>query len=381
MDTQQPVAPEMDAETLRFQRFLYAAHISTPKLFVTKSIVAVNVAIYLWMVLTGHALFGSETMHPFLEAGANFAPHSLTGEWWRLLTAMFLHGPLFHVGLNMWVLWSEGAMVERLIGRSGYAVLYLGSGLLGSLASAYFNPSAPSIGASGAIFGVIGALFALLYVHRHQFPRAMRLKMVKSSGLFILLNIVFFFSVPQIDLAAHVGGGLAGAAGGFFLAHPLTRQGIKRRRPQTLRLLTLSTALISIAFLAYPMERIDVPLGVQTLRPVLVKMDGIQKAYQTSWDTTPGDHSAEATRDRTQRDAALRLELQDLLGEVRALRPRSKTGRGIQAAMSRYLALYSAFSAHLSQHDWRVSQSDPEFQAITQELLVAKKELEEALPQ
>ena len=93
-----------------------------------------------------------------LEWGANFGPKTMDGQWWRLFTSMFLHFGIIHIGFNMWVLWNVGRLVERLVGNFGFALLYVVSGLLGSVASLAWNPTTISAGASGAVFGVVGAL-------------------------------------------------------------------------------------------------------------------------------------------------------------------------------------------------------------------------------
>ncbi len=119
----------------------------TPHTLVTPTIVAVNAVIFVLMAIDSGAIFTfrGETL---LKWGANFGPWTLDGEWWRLLTCTFVHGGLIHIGLNMWVLWDIGQFVERLAGNVGFLLLYVLSGLFGSLASVYWNPEVLSVGAS-----------------------------------------------------------------------------------------------------------------------------------------------------------------------------------------------------------------------------------------
>ncbi len=124
-----------------------------------------NVMVFIAMVLaSGPSLdFPGQVMVHF---GANFGPFTLSGQWWRLLTYMFLHGGVFHIAINMWCLWDLGAVCESLYGRWTFAAIYLITGVAGGLASVGWNPGVLSVGASGAIFGLAGALIASFYLGR-----------------------------------------------------------------------------------------------------------------------------------------------------------------------------------------------------------------------
>ena len=115
-----------------------------------------NVAVYLAMAI------GSGTVVNFpgqaLFFGANYGPYTLTGQWWRLLTYMFMHGGILHIAFNMWCLWDLGALCESLYGRVTYGAIYIITGAGAGLASVAWNPGVLSVGASGAIFGLAGAL-------------------------------------------------------------------------------------------------------------------------------------------------------------------------------------------------------------------------------
>ena len=139
------------------------------------------------------------------------------GEYYRLLTSMFLHFGVVHLALNMWVLWLVGPSLERVLGRLRFAVLYLLSGLGGSALSYALGPvSEIAAGASGAVFG----LFAAFWVVQHR-----RGGDTSSIGVTILLNLGFSFAVPNIDWRGHVGGLIAGALVTVALVHaPSGRQ-------------------------------------------------------------------------------------------------------------------------------------------------------------
>ena len=123
-------------EQYRFDQFRYGLHQATPRAFVAKIVVVMNVIVYLAMVATGYDPINSDTpqsMVMLFDWGANYGPFTVDGEWWRLLTCAFLHGPIYHIGINMWVLWTEGPLVERMLGNAGFAVLYIVSALAGSV--------------------------------------------------------------------------------------------------------------------------------------------------------------------------------------------------------------------------------------------------------
>ena len=127
----------------------------------TAVLVAISVLIFIAMVAKG-ASVTQPTSDQLLRWGANFGPLTLTGQWWRLLTAMFVHIGLVHLALNMWCLWQLGLLAEYLYGPKTFLALYVMSGLAASIVSLARNPLVVTAGASGAIFGLAGALIATL---------------------------------------------------------------------------------------------------------------------------------------------------------------------------------------------------------------------------
>jgi rhomboid protease GluP len=123
----------------------------------------------------------------------------------------------------MWILWDVGHLVERLVGNVGFLVLYVISGLFGSIASVYWNPGVNSAGASGAVFGVFGALMGFMLLRGDSVPKSI-LGRVRSSGLtFLMINLAIGFTIRWIDNAAHIGGLAAGFVCGVLMSHPLER--------------------------------------------------------------------------------------------------------------------------------------------------------------
>jgi membrane associated rhomboid family serine protease len=168
---------------------------------VVVAIVAVNVAFFLAQNLVGF---------PLTLALAAIPPAIKEGEYYRLLTPMLLHANLIHLALNMLVLWIYGPFVERGLGRARFLVVYVVSGFLGgALSFALGSPSSIGVGASGAIFGVVGALLVYLYNRRRSTFVA---SFLRDLMVFIGLNLLLGFVLPQIDYLAHLGGLAAGVA-------------------------------------------------------------------------------------------------------------------------------------------------------------------------
>jgi len=131
-------------------------------------------------------------------------------EWWRLLTSAFLHGGIIHLGMNMFALWLFGQALEAYLGRWRFLVLYLVAGLAGSAGALLFSPSAVTVGASGAIFGIMGAALVLERQGINVFGGSV-------LGV-IVLNLAFTFVIPNISIGGHLGGLAGGALGALALS-------------------------------------------------------------------------------------------------------------------------------------------------------------------
>lgn len=179
---------------------------------VTWAIVAVNVVLWLGLTVTG----GSENSSNLLRWGAKFGPGILDGEWWRLIAPIFLHAGLFHLITNTFGLIIFGGTVETTLGRVSYAGVYLLSGVLGNVASLWWGPSL-GVGASGAVFGIIGAFGAYLLLNREHLGPIGR-QSLTTVGFLVVINVIFGLVIMGMDNAAHVGGLLGGALIGFALS-------------------------------------------------------------------------------------------------------------------------------------------------------------------
>ena len=184
-------------------------------------LVAINVAVFLALVGEGTPATPMARSEQLVRWGSNAGRLTLSGEWWRLGSSMFLHGSWLHILLNMFVLLQVGSLVERMFGSLRFAFLYLVAGLAGSLASVMWNPWVNSVGASGAIFGTIGALLAFIRKPDSGVPGTIVTELRGSISTFLLFNIVAGLVYPHTDNAAHLGGLAGGYLMGWLLARPL----------------------------------------------------------------------------------------------------------------------------------------------------------------
>ena len=185
-----------------------------------------NVAVYLAMAI------GSGTVVNFsghaLLFGANYGPYTLTGQWWRLLTYMFMHGGILHIAFNMWCLWDLGALAESLYGRVTYGAIYIITGAGAGLASVAWNPGVLSVGASGAIFGLAGALIASFYLGEFSLPSVALRGTLRSLLIFAAFNLFFGTMFAGVDNAAHIGGLVIGLILGAAIAKLAPHEGSNR---------------------------------------------------------------------------------------------------------------------------------------------------------
>ena len=182
----------------------------------TYVLLGLNGAMFVILLLGGGS-FLDPSSESLLRWGANFGPLTLTGQWWRVLSSMFLHIGVFHLAVNMWCLWTFGKVAERLCGTLPFLVFYLASGFGGALASLWWNPMVVSAGASGALFGIGGALAAFFYFARLPVhPEAMK-EELGSVASFLGYNVYYGLTSTGIDNAAHLGGLFVGALGGAAL--------------------------------------------------------------------------------------------------------------------------------------------------------------------
>lgn len=195
------------------------------------------------MVLN-HVPLVSPSADLIVKWGGNFGPLTMGGEPWRLLTNIFVHIGLPHIIANMWALIVLGRLAESLYGRGGFLAIYLLSGITGSVASLLWNPMGVSAGASGALFGIAGALIATLYAGKLPTPKHVIRPILWSLLFWAAFDLGYGFWKTGVDNAAHVGGVVTGLILGYPLGHHLGT-GVSARRSRE-RIFTYSLMAVSI---------------------------------------------------------------------------------------------------------------------------------------
>jgi rhomboid protease GluP len=185
---------------------------------VTMILVGANIAVFVLMALSGVSL-SEPRLDQLIKWGADFGPLSLSTQPWRVLTSNYVHIGIVHIFFNMWCLWNLGALAERVFDPWTYLLVYTASGITGSLASLWWHPLVVGAGASGAIFGLAGALIAALYLGKLPIPKESVRGTMKSLLMFAAYNL-FFGLAGGIDNAAHLGGLVGGfALGAAYAPH------------------------------------------------------------------------------------------------------------------------------------------------------------------
>ena len=207
--------------------------------YVTMTLIGLNVGIYLLELLLGGELNGTGNWiyeKGVLVVSAIDSNGQMVGvaegEWWRLLTSAFLHYGIIHLGMNMLVLWFIGPALEEYLGHGRYALLYIVSGLAGAAGALVWSPNALTVGASGAIWGIMGCALVLearrIYVFGGQ-----------AMGL-VVLNLVFTFLIPGISIGGHVGGLVGGALAALAFSS-------FQRTPMVATLLVVAVGVLAVA--------------------------------------------------------------------------------------------------------------------------------------
>jgi rhomboid protease GluP len=187
--------------------------------FTTVMILLINTGLYIATLIysakSGHGSGTDLDIDTLRDFGAK-SPEIFYGQWWRLITAGFLHGGLMHILMNSWVLFDIGTQVEESYGTSRYLVIYLVSTITGFLGSFFWAPAVISIGASAGIFGLFGGMIALGMRDHSAYGAAIRKMYLRWAGLCLVIGILpAVFGISFMDNAAHIGG----ITGGFVVAY------------------------------------------------------------------------------------------------------------------------------------------------------------------
>jgi rhomboid protease GluP len=228
--------PSTSKKKLSYSSGLRSFFIPQPNYFITPILILLNAFVFLLMIFSGYNPFIPD-MGFLVSWGANFRPVTSDGEWWRLITCVFLHINVVHLGFNMLALAYVGVYLEPILGRVRFAVAYLLTGFSASILSFWWNDFTVSIGASGAVFGMFGVFLALLFTDLIE-PKT-RKQLLISIAVFVSVNVLTGFAKVGVDNAAHVGGLLGGAILGFSFFPSL-----QDRENRTIKYLTITLASV-----------------------------------------------------------------------------------------------------------------------------------------
>ncbi|HSN62319.1 MAG TPA: rhomboid family intramembrane serine protease, partial [Ferruginibacter sp.] len=240
---QQIAAQEQeDAETDK------AMNLTGSNLYVTYTIIAINVLVFILMAVDGAGIM-EPNGYVHLKWGSNFAPLTLSGDWWRLITNMFIHFGIIHLAMNMYCLYTVGIYLEPMLGKIRYTVAYLCTGLLASIASLWWHTEpANSAGASGAVFGLYGVFLALL--SSNLIPKKVRQALLMNIVIFVGYNLLYGLK-GGIDNAAHIGGLVSGLGIGYIYLMAIR----KEKEQPAIQWLSPAILLFSILLAGYYLQQ------------------------------------------------------------------------------------------------------------------------------
>lgn len=224
------------------------ALVPSKEFLITPLLVDICFVVFFAMAATG-AGFVSFSGEATVQWGSNYSPLTLSGQWWRLLTSVFLHGGLLHIAFNMYALYYIGMLLERPLGKFPFLVAFLVTGVLSSLCSVWWHGITNSVGASGAIMGLFGIFIALLTTD--LINPEVRKGLLKDFTVMVGLNLVIGLS-GGIDNAAHVGGLVSGLVVGYAY-YPLIKWRNRQWPKVAIPLLLLA---ITIGLVAFVLPRI-----------------------------------------------------------------------------------------------------------------------------
>lgn len=271
----------------------------TPVPWALYLVVALNLGVWLLNLLDGLSA-ANPTPAQLFGWGANSASAVIQeAEYWRLLTATFLHGGWLHIALNMYALWASGRQVCRWFGNGQFLLIYLGSALAGSALSLHFSSQqAVSVGASGAVFGVLAAVVVAAWRQREHMAVLKSKHLLTSQGSFIIYALAQGFGKQGIDNAAHVGGLLAGALLAWLLVEQINEGATsgQRRRRQGLAV-SLAAAVVLALVLSTPAPPINhrqLFATQTTLLRILPQMQAAEQALEKDAQASKDGQMTEA---------------------------------------------------------------------------------------
>lgn len=257
---------------------------------VTPVLLVINILVWVIMVISGVSPMGPDP-ETALKWGATLTENVAAGEYWRLITSNYIHYGLMHLAFNMFALNNVGRTLERFIGSLRFGLLYVLSGIAASSVSVWWNPYAVGAGASGAILGIVGVFAALLTTNLIE--RTARMEMLRSIGISVGLTLLMGLNA-HIDNAAHIGGLLAGGAGGYLIYFDLKARYMERRNSY---IGILAACVLLIGTTVFFNSRLESILSSRRPENIFLDMSngeaGIATNYQNGKYSRPEDFEKE----------------------------------------------------------------------------------------
>lgn len=305
----QPIQDGDDRDQ-RLSEFEVGLSRATPRTWVTFTILVINILVFA-AIFFADAMTNSLSMtHVFanvspeliLNWGGNFPPLTANGQQWRLLTCLFLHWTLIHLAFNMWILYDIGRLVERTFGSVPYLFAYLFSGICGSLATVYwstFGRTVLSAGASGAVFGMFGLMLGMLWRRGRDFPAEL-LRTHKASCMgFVGFNLVFGMTMPNVDIAAHIGGLVGGLLCGLVARPILPPRAVPSLTARLSILAPMCVCVAAAGILLLPQPGLDFSWELNKFLAIEPKLNA---RYNAITSATDSDQTPSETAKILQRD-------------------------------------------------------------------------------
>jgi rhomboid protease GluP len=268
----------------------------SPSFPITIVLVAINTLVFIATLIAG-----AEWLIPVgkmqIAWGSNFGPYTTDGEWWRLFTSVFIHFGIAHLVLNMIALVMFGPLVERLYSSVNYLLIYLLAGIAGSLASLSWRPEINSAGASGAIFGILGALLAVQLRAGGTFPPDILRPIRNTALLFLGWSVYAALKYKGIDNAAHLGGLAAGFLLGLVAGRPVTGESSYSRGDmrRSVQLVPAAAVILAVGFWFAQRASASIVgegLFVRTVHWISVREPAMNRRFSLALAKHNQDHSA-----------------------------------------------------------------------------------------
>lgn len=247
----------MEQQQAAYEELDKAMNLTGSNLYVTYAIIGLNIFVFILMILNGAGFFDPNGL-VHLRWGSNFAPLTLSGDWWRLITNTFIHFGAIHLTMNMYCLYSIATYLEPMLGKQRYITAYLCAGVIASLFSIWWHTEPTnSAGASGAVFGMYGLFLAFLVTG--YIPDSIRNSLLRSIGIFVIFNLAYGMK-SGVDNAAHIGGLVSGFVMGYAYVFAVKREKNEQQKSHWLNALI---AFVTIAGTALYMYLHPVEAGVR----------------------------------------------------------------------------------------------------------------------